>query len=208
MPTIEEQKYLKDVVRWEQVNSHSREKGTLAKSDTSISLGQVLGRDRKAITNFAQDSGSNLTESDVSLGPDAQKGDYEIHGTGSDEGHVVDPDGYRRESFNSLPYDGDHLRISDSGSISDGDKYTVTVGDGSGKFVALDPSAVDGGQEAHGISLDYYDTTKRDVPGVVLVRDSEVIKSGLEWPDGISPEQKSKALAELRRLGVVVREEV
>ena len=206
MPVTEEQKYISDVLKWENDSRHSRDQVTFLSGEV-ISLGQVVGKDHKAITNFTQDSGSNLTESDVSLAPNAKKGDYVIYGTGSGTGYIVDPDGYRVDDFSSIPHSGEHLNI-DSGSVADTEQYTVTVGDGSGKHVALDTSAVNGAHEAHGIALGEYDASEGDLPGVIAARDAAVIESGLVWPEGITTEEKNKALATLKSLGIVVREEV
>lgn len=206
MPVTEEGKYIGDVLKEELPGFLSRDNITVLNGEV-ISLGQVLGRDYKSITGFTQDSGSNLSEGDVSLGPRAKKGDYVIHGTGASAGYITDPDGYHVDDFSSLPYSGKHLSI-DSGSVADTDKYTVTVGDGSGKFVALDLTAVNGAHEAHGVALGEYDASEGDLPGKMAARTCGVVDSGLVWPDGITTEEKQTALAELKRLGIVEREEV
>ncbi len=207
MPVTEEQKYIGDVLKEEAPGRRSRD-SIVVLSGEVISLGQVLGKDYKAITNFSQDSGTGISESHVSLGPKAKQGDYVIYGTGSNTARIVGPDGYEVEQITSLPYSGEHIQVSDSAAIADGEQYTLTVGDSSGKYVALDPSAVNGAQEAHGIALGEYDASEGDVPGVMAARDSGAVESGLVWPDGITTEQKNKALAELRQLGIVVRQEV
>lgn len=197
-------KRIEDVVLHEQENRMSREKGVFQTGNT-FTIGQVLGKDYKSITGFTQDSGSGVSESHVSLGSEAKQGDYVIHGTGSNTARIVGPDGYEVEQVTSLPYSGDHLEISDSASISDTDKYTVTVGDSTGDFVPLDPTAVNGAQEAHGISLGAYDASSADVDGVALVKQAVLETDGLDWPDGISDANKAKALEELKEKGIVTR---
>lgn len=206
MPVTEESKYIGDVLKNELPSFLSRDNITVLSGEV-ISLGQVLGKDYKAITNLAQDTGTGISQSDVSLGPNAKKGDYVIHGTGTDTGYIMDPDGYRVDDFSAIPGGGEHISI-DSGTVASGDQYTVTVGDGSGKFVALDLTAVNGAHEAHGVALGEYDASEGDLPGVMAARTCGVVESGLVWPDSITTEQKENALAELKRLGIVEREEV
>jgi len=201
-----EPKKLEDVLLYEQLNRMSRATGVFQTGNT-FSIGQVLGKDYKAITGFVQNSGTNLTESDVSLAPKAKKGDYEIHGTGTDTGYMVDPDGYHVDDFDAIAYDGEHLNI-DSGSVAADDKYTVTVGDSTGDYVPLDPAAVNGAHEAHGIALDAYDASGGDVDGVALIKEVVLQSGGVVWPDGISTANKETALEQLAALGIVTRDAV
>lgn len=207
MPVTEESKYISDVIKGEAPGRRSRDNVTVLSGEV-LSMGQVVGKDYKAITGFSQDSGSGVSESNVSLGPKAKQGDYVIHGNGSGSGYIIGPDGYEIERITSLAYSGQHIQIDSDATLSDGDQYTVTVGDSSGKFVALDPSAVNGAQEAFGVALGEYDASEGDLPGVIVARDAEVVDPGLVWPDGITTEEKETALAQLRSLGIVEREEV
>jgi len=201
-----EPKKIEDVLLYEQENRMSRENGVF-QSGNEFTIGQVLGKDYKAKTNFTQDSGTNLSSGDVSLGPKAKKGDYTIVGTGADTGYMVDPDGYHVDDFSAIPYTGDHLNI-DSGSVADTDQYTVTVGDSSGELAPLDTTAVNGAHEAHGIALGAYDASSAAVDGVALVKEAVLQTDGLDWPDGISEANKEQALEELRAKGIVTRDAV
>ena len=200
MAVTTEPKNARDVLLYEMDNRMSRKAVTFASGNT-IAVGQVVGKNYKAKTNFTQDSGTNLSTGDVSLSPKAKKGDYTIVGTGADAGYMVDPDGFRVDDFEALPHSGEHLSI-DSGSVADGDQYTVTVGDGTGEYLPLDTTAVNGAHEAHGVSIGHYDASSAAMNGVIVDRDAVVLLDGLVWPDGISTANKDAALAELEALGI------
>jgi len=206
MAVTTEPKNLRDVLLYEDENRMSREAVTFQSGNT-IAVGQVVGRDYKAKTNFTQDSGTGLSTGDVSLGPNAKKGDYVIHGTGTDTGYIIDPDGYRVDDFSTLPHAGKHISI-DSGTVASGDQYTVTVGDSTGEYVPLNTSAVNGAHEAHGIAAGAYDASSGAVDGVIVNRDAVVLLDGLVWPDGITTANKDAALAELEALGIQAKNAV
>ncbi|KAB7767618.1 head decoration protein [Xanthomonas maliensis] len=75
----------------------------------------------------------------------------------------------------------------------------------SGKYGALDPSLTTGVEEAAGILWATTDATDADVAIVVIKRNAEVKADALIWPDGITTEQKSTAIAQLAELGIVLR---
>lgn len=199
-------KQIEDFLLYEQPDRMSREHGTVL-SGSVLDVGQVVGKDYKAIISFTQVSGTNLTEGDVSLAGQAKQGTYTIYGTGVDTGYIVDPDGYRVDDFSAIPYTGNHLNIG-SGSVADTDEYTVDVAanPADGKYVPLDPSAVNGAHEVHGISLGAYDATDGDIPGVFIEKQAVVVTGGLVWPDAITTAQKDQALKELDAVGIKVRD--
>jgi len=204
MPAQTEPKNLRDVLFYEDQHRMSRRVVTFM-SGTAFEVGQVLGKDYKAKTNFTQDSGTGLSTGDVSLGQEAKKGDYVIHGTGTDTGYIMDPDGYRVDDFSSLTYAGKHISI-DSGTVASDDKYTVTVGDSSGKYVPFDPSATNGAHEPAGIPIEAYDATDGDVEGVAVVRDAVLLRDGLVWPDTITTAQKEAALEAFQAVNIQVKD--
>lgn len=119
---------------------------------------------------------------------------------------VKDPDG------NLLPYAQAgtaysntqiNFTVNDGGTdFVVGDTFTIPVEAGSGKFKALDFTAVDGGAEAAGIAIADYDAGSGDVSGVAIVRDAVIVTDDLTWPDGATAGQKTNALAELAALGI------
>ena len=118
MPVTEESKYVGDVLKGEAPGRRSRDNVTVLSGEV-LSVGQVVGKDYKAITGFSQDSGTGVSESDVSLGPEAKHGDYVIHGTGSNTARIVGPDGYEIQQITALPYNGEHIQVADTAAIAD-----------------------------------------------------------------------------------------
>ncbi len=84
-----------------------------------------------------------------------------------------------------------------------GDTFTIEVTAGSGKCKAIDFTAVDGSQQAYGIAAGDYDAGAADIRGVAFVRDASFIATALVWPEGATADQKNKALAELKALGII-----
>lgn len=126
---------------------------------------------------------------------------------------VIDPDG------NSLPdaslgaYENDQIRmhIADgSPVITVGDKWTITVADGSGKVKGIDFDAVDGSQTAYGILTADVDATSADVDGVAVVRDALIVADNLVYPTtspAVTTDEKALALAALASKNILEREE-
>lgn len=77
----------------------------------------------------------------------------------------------------------------------------------SGELVQLDPAAApaDGSEKAVAVLFAAVDAITAAQPAVITARDTEVVGHSLIWPTGITPEQKSTALAELELLGIVAR---
>ncbi len=126
---------------------------------------------------------------------------------------VIDPDG------NSLPdaslgaYVNDQIRmlIADgSPVIAVGDKWTITVSDGSGYVKGIDFDAVDGTQTAYGILTADVDATDGNTEGVAVVRDALIIADNLVYPTtspAVTTDQKALALAALASKNIIEREE-
>jgi len=75
-----------------------------------------------------------------------------------------------------------------------------------GKVVPLDPSdASYGGDTVAGILFAATDASTADQAAAGVVRDAEVNGNELVWPDGITANQKTTAIAALAALGIVVR---
>lgn len=126
---------------------------------------------------------------------------------------VIDPDG------NSLPdaslgaYVNDQIcmLIADgSPVIAVGDKWTITVSDGSGYVKGIDFDAVDGTQTAYGILTADVDATDGNTEGVAVVRDALIIADNLVYPTtspAVTTDQKALALAALASKNIIEREE-
>ncbi|SFE88690.1 head decoration protein [Paracidovorax wautersii] len=85
----------------------------------------------------------------------------------------------------------------------------IGTGANAGKYTALNPASAadpaDGTKVAAAVLFAPVDATTGDRPGVVNVRDTEVKKRALGWPQGANANQKAAALAELAALGIVAR---
>lgn len=83
---------------------------------------------------------------------------------------------------------------------------TVLGRDAANHYGALNPTAVDGLEQAAGIAFYGAKTAVAETKHVVITaRDSEVKAPCLEWPIGITNAQKATALSQLAALGIIVR---
>ncbi len=79
----------------------------------------------------------------------------------------------------------------------------------SGKYKQIDPSAEDGTQVAAGVLLQNCDATLADRDnGLVVARHAIVSDHALQWPEAITAAEKVSAIAQLKALGVLVRQGV
>ena len=79
----------------------------------------------------------------------------------------------------------------------------------SGKYKQIDPSAEDGTQVAAGVLLQGCDATLADRDnGLVVARHTIVSDHALQWPEAITAAEKASAIAQLKALGVLVRQGV
>ena len=78
-----------------------------------------------------------------------------------------------------------------------------------GKYKQIDPSAEDGTQVAAGVLLQGCDATLADRDnGLVVARHAIVSDHALQWPEAITAAEKASAIAQLKALGVLVRQGV
>ena len=76
-----------------------------------------------------------------------------------------------------------------------------------GKYKQLDPSAEDGTQVAAGVLLQACDAALIDRDdGLVVARHAIVAHHALAWPDAITIAEQLAAIAQLKALGVLVRQ--
>ena len=83
----------------------------------------------------------------------------------------------------------------------------VGVVTASGKYAEYDPDATDGTEDAAGILVAAVDATAADQLGVAIVRDAMIVAEELVWNAGVDAAGKTAALAELKALGIIVREQ-
>ena len=115
---------------------------------------------------------------------------------------------------------GDLLKF-EAPSLYSRDRVTVAAGQNlqlgavlgivtaSGKYKQIDPSAEDGTQVAAGVLLQNCDATLADRDnGLVVARHAIVSDHALQWPEAITAAEKASAIAQLKALGVLVRQGV
>ncbi|UXC36026.1 head decoration protein [Cupriavidus gilardii] len=76
-----------------------------------------------------------------------------------------------------------------------------------GKVTRIDPPATDGTQVAAGVLLQACDATLADRDdGLIIARHAIVADHALAWPEAITNAEKLTAVAQLKALGVLVRQ--
>lgn len=108
-------------------------------------------------------------------------------------------------------YTSSHVNftLTDSGTnFAVNDTFTITVS-GDGYVAALAPAAVDGTQEVCGVLMaGVVAPSDAEVSGLTVVRDAMVADYALVWPAGITTPQKATAVAQLKAMGIIVRQGV
>lgn len=162
--------------------------------------------------------GGGLTFTIADGDPDFVAGDVFTVTVAAAEGtggvfQVVAPDGATLPPLTAgAAYAGGHINLTiasgDTGFVV-GDSFTVTVPAGSGKAVALDPTATDGSQVAGGVLLAGVTAPDGvDAQGVALVRGEAVVAaSKLAWLATVEANHKTVALAQLAACGIITRPE-
>jgi hypothetical protein len=109
-----------------------------------------------------------------------------------------------------LKFEEDNLYSRDQITVASGQnlKTGTVVGKitASGKVTQLAPSANDGSENAAGVLVADVDASAADAPGVIIARHAICSDKGLVWPAGITGAQKTAAIAQLKQLGILVRE--
>ncbi|MBU1567441.1 MAG: head decoration protein [Proteobacteria bacterium] len=202
---------LGDAIKWEEDDNYSRKTITV-KSGESVALAEVMGKIAKTTpsTGTAGTNTGNGTCGSVAAGAQTKLGTYTLtcKAAAANAGTfaVKDPEGNSMpEATVAVAYANPQLNFTLADGSTDfviGDSFTIAVTAGSGKYVALDPTAVDGSQVAAGIMVAAVDASGADTQGVIINGDALVATGNLVWPSGISEDDKAKAIAELDALGI------
>ena len=76
-----------------------------------------------------------------------------------------------------------------------------------GKIAPVDPADTGSLSQASGVLINDCDATSADnLNALVVVRHAIVLRDALIWPQTITAEQKTAAIAQLRDLGILVRD--
>lgn len=215
-----EPKRLDDVLLSEsEMARYSREKVTVA-SGQSLTVGAVIGETVTAGATAAGAAGGGNTGdgtiSGVSAAAGAQQGAYRavITEPAADGGtfQVEDPEGrvigtgvVGSEFSNQVVF-----TLNDGAAdFVAGDQFTITVDleGATRKVKEYDPDGTDGTERVKGIIGATVDASAADVDSFAIVRDAIMKTTGLAWKDGLTDAQKEQAIAELKELGIVARDD-
>jgi len=110
-----------------------------------------------------------------------------------------------------LKYEAPNLYSRDRVTVASGQNLplgtVVGIVTATGKYKQIDPSAEDGTQVAAGVLLQACDAALIDRDdGLVVARHAIVANHALAWPDAITTAEKLAAIAQMKALGVLVRQ--
>lgn len=161
------------------------------------------------------------TVSAITLGPDAQNGDYRVVlkavvANGGDF-DVIAPDGKSIGRFlmgtgsgAAASFTSSHINftLTDATDFIIGNYFNLLVAlpvAAGAKWVAWAPTAVDGSEVAAGVLCESTNATSADQNCTVVVRQAEVSSAMLTWGAAVTAEQKVAASAHLAARGILVR---
>lgn len=215
MTILNEPNHLGDVLKWEQSNLYSRDDVTVL-SGQNLAVGTVVGRSRIGAITDAADAGNtgDGTMGAVTAGSGIQPGDYQVVFTepATDLGtfFVEDPDGVViGNGVVASAFAGEiNFTIADgSADFVAGDRFTVTVAEGTGKVKASPETASDGSEVAVGILMAAVDASAADTAGVIIARQAVVSEQGLVYDSTVDDAAKRAAKkTQLAAAGIQVRE--
>jgi hypothetical protein len=215
MAELTEGKYAGEFIASEASGTRSRDVVTIA-SGASVVAAQVLGKITKGAATPAADAANAAdtgTIASVALAAGAMVGAYRVTciepGTNAGIFMVQDPAGVEVGIATvAVEFSAGGLTFTITDGTTDfiaGEGFTITVAEGSLKYVGYDQDGTDGREVAAAISYDNYDATLADVKGVAVVRDAEVNGYDLLWPADIEAGEQAVAEAQLAELGIIVR---
>ena len=110
-----------------------------------------------------------------------------------------------------LKYEAPNLYSRDRATVASGQTLAlgtvVGVVTATSKLKAFDPAATDGTEIARGVIANDVDAALADRDdGLLIARHALVARSALVWPSGITAELKAVAEAQLRAIGILVRD--
>jgi len=192
MNAIMEPNRLGDVLKWEAENLYSREAVTVQNGE-DLPVGAVIGQVKTSCpTEGTADGGNtgNGTCTGVSPGTEVKTGTYTLTciEAVADGGifEVRDPDdltlgqaevgtAYQSKQINFTLNDG-------ATDFAAGDKFTITVSEGSGKVVGINFEGADGTEDPVGFLAADCDAGAGDTEAAAVVRQALIDPRGLAWP--------------------------
>jgi hypothetical protein len=112
-----------------------------------------------------------------------------------------------------LKYEAPNLYSRDRVTVASGQNLplgaVVGMVTATGKVKQIDPSATDGTQLAAGVLMQACDAALAErTDGLIVARHAIVSDHALQWPTGITTGEQQAAVAQLKSLGVLVRQGV
>ncbi len=112
-----------------------------------------------------------------------------------------------------LKYEAPNLYSRDRVTVAAGQNLplgaVIGVVTATGKVKQIDPSATDGTQLAAGVLMQACDAALAErADGLIVARHAIVSDHALQWPTGITTGEQQAAVAQLKSLGVLVRQGV
>ena len=112
-----------------------------------------------------------------------------------------------------LKYEAPNLYSRDRVTVVAGNnlplRAVVGMVTATGKVKQIDPSATDGSEVAAGVLMQACDAALAErTDGLMLARHAIVSDHALQWPTGITTGEQQAAIAQLKALGVLVRQGV
>lgn len=154
----------------------------------------------------------NGTMGAITLGATVKPGVYRVvfvePNTNLGSFYVEDPDGVTvGTGVVGTAFTGGGLTFTIADGATDfvsGDRFTITLAAGSGKWRPVSATAVDGSQYAAGVLLSAVDATSADVNAVAITRHAQVLDTAMSF-GSLTNNQKATAQAQLKALGIVTR---
>lgn len=177
----------------------------------SLLAGTVLGKITVGDATAALTAGDtgDGTFSAVVLSVGAMAGVYTLSATSATKFRLEDPEGTLVGTVTvGAEFSKGGLTFTITAGATPfvvGDTATITVAEGSEKYVQFNQDAADGSQIAAGILFDDADASSADVTAVAIVRMAEVAADALVWPSDITDNEKSAAVAQLAELNIIAR---
>lgn len=191
----------------------SRETITLL-AGQSLQAGHVLGKVSVGTATGTAAFGNvgNGTIDNVSLGSGVKAGTYVIDciepASGGGTFAVEEPGGSIVGTAKvGTPFAGaiNFTLTSGTTDFAAGDRFTIAVTGGSGKYKEYNPANTDGSQTAMAVLLDAVDATTADQPVVIIARQAEVNAAELVWFAGATDGQKKTGTNQLKSQSIFAR---
>ena len=111
-----------------------------------------------------------------------------------------------------LKYEAPQLYSRDTVTVASGQNLTLGTVIGikttDKKAHTLAPAATDGTEAVAGVLIQAVNATAADTKGVMVARHAMVADTALVWPAGITVNQKATAVAQLKAIGIIIRQGV